>query len=112
LFGEMQQVVQVDADLTASQSIRLCGGFFIEKGPNVRLGASVEQADDPVQMRELLLAALRCGRLRVLLLANEIDALGIALKSEMVPLNTAFEWLSDIGAWPFLDPEIGEGNGQ
>jgi hypothetical protein len=87
-------------------------GFFIEKGLNVHLGASVEQADDPVAMREFLLAALRCGRLRALLLANEIDALGVALKSEMVPLSTAFEWLSDIGAWPFLHPEIGEGNGQ
>jgi hypothetical protein len=70
------------------------------------------QADDPVAMKEFLLAAFRCSRLRVLLLANEIDALGVALKSEMVPLNSAFEWLSDIGAWPFLLPEIGEGNGQ
>jgi hypothetical protein len=78
----------------------------------VHLGASVEQADDPVAMREFLLAALCCGRLRALLLANEIDAVGVALKGEMVPLNTAFEWLSDIGAWPFLHPEIGEGSGQ
>jgi hypothetical protein len=78
----------------------------------VHLGGSVEQANDLVAIREFLLAALRCGRLRALLLANEIDAVGVALKSEMVPLNTAFEWLSDIGAWPSLDPEIGEGSGQ
>jgi hypothetical protein len=78
----------------------------------VHLGGNVEQADDAVAMRGFLLAALRCGRLRALLLANEIDALGVALKSEMVPLSTAFEWLSDIGAWPFLLPEIGKGNGQ
>ena len=69
-------------------------------------------SDDSVAMREFLLAALRCGRLRVLLLANEIDALGVALKSEMVPLSAAFEWLSDIGAWPFLHPEVSEGSGQ
>ena len=79
----------------------------------MHLGSGVKQADDLVAMREFLLAALRCGRLRALLLANEIDAVGVvALKSEMVPLNIAFEWLSDIGAWPFLDPEIGEGHGQ
>jgi hypothetical protein len=78
----------------------------------VHLGSGVKRADDPVAMKELLLAALRCGRLRALLLANEIDALGVALKSEMVPLSTAFEWLSDIGAWPFLHPEIGAGSGQ
>jgi hypothetical protein len=79
---------------------------------NVHLGGNVEPAEDPVAMREFLLAALRCGRLRVLLLANEIDSLGVALKSEMVSVGTAFEWLSDIGAWPFLHPEIGEGNEQ
>ena len=78
----------------------------------MHLGGGVKQADDPVAMKELLLAALRCGRLQALLLANEIDAVGVALKGEMVPLATAFQWLSDIGAWPFLDPEIGEGHGQ
>jgi hypothetical protein len=56
---------------------------------------------------ELLLSALRCARLRVLLLANEIDAVGVAVAGEMVPLDTAFDWLDEIGAWEFLSPEFG-----
>jgi hypothetical protein len=78
----------------------------------VHLGSNVEQANDLVAMREFLLAAMRCDRLQALLLANEIYAVGVALKSEMVPLNTTFEWLSDAGALPFLHPEIGEWSGQ
>jgi hypothetical protein len=67
--------------------------------------------DNPEAMRALFLSALRCGRLRALLLANEIDAVGIAVDNELVPLDTAYEWLDDIGAWPFLCPEIGQEDG-
>jgi hypothetical protein len=74
--------------------------------------SACKSADDPVATTEFLLAALHCGRLRALLLTNEIGVVGVALKSEMVSLGTAFDWLSDIGAWPFLLPEIGERGGQ
>ena len=67
------------------------------------------QVSDPAAAtRELLLSALRCARLRVLLLANEIDAIGVAVTREMVPLDTALDWLDEIGAWEFLSPELGK----
>jgi len=64
--------------------------------------------DDPEAMRGFLVAALRCARFRLLLLANEIDAVGVAVTHELVTLNTAYEWLSDLDAWPFLHPEFAE----
>ena len=66
-------------------------------------------AHDTTAMRDFLVAALRCARCRALLLANEIDAVGVAVSRELVTLNAAYEWLTEIGAWPFLHPEIGEG---
>jgi hypothetical protein len=64
---------------------------------------------DTTAMRTFLVAALRCARCRALLLANEIDAVGVAVSRELVSLGAAYEWLTEIGAWPFLHPEIGEG---
>jgi hypothetical protein len=57
--------------------------------------------------REYLLRAVRCARLRASLLVNEIDAVGCALKNELVSPDTALDWLYDIGASEFLVPEIG-----
>ena len=41
-------------------------------------------AHDTTAMREFLVAALRCARCRALLLANEIDAVGVAVSRELV----------------------------
>ena len=71
----------------------------------VRRASERNSVDDPAT-REFLLAALRSARLRVLVLANEIDAVGVAISRNMVPLGTAYEWLDDINAWPFLAPEL------
>src|SRR5262249_16542932 len=67
------------------------------------------QVSDPLAAtRELLLSALRCARLRVLLLANEIDAVGVAVAQEVVPVDAALDWLDEIGALEFLSPEFGK----
>jgi hypothetical protein len=49
---------------------------------------------------------MRVGRLRVALLANEIDAIGVALKGNLITVDDAIAWLDDIGAFQFI-PEIG-----
>jgi hypothetical protein len=54
-----------------------------------------------------LLGAMRCARLRASLLINEIDTIGCALKNELVTPDMALVWLGDVGAYPFLAPEIG-----
>jgi hypothetical protein len=60
--------------------------------------------DDP--HREFLMGALCSARLRVRLLQNEIDTVGIAIKSGLITPEVAFEWLRDIDALQFV-PEIG-----
>src|SRR5262249_55892819 len=65
-----------------------------------------KSTNDPA-MREFLLGALRCARLRASLLANEINALEIAVSRDMVSINAAYEWLDELDAWPFLGPELG-----
>ena len=57
---------------------------------------------------EYLLGAMRCARLRASLLINEIDTIGCALKNELVTPEVALNWLGDVGAYPFLAPEIGQ----
>jgi hypothetical protein len=56
---------------------------------------------------DYLLAAMRCGRLRVRLLGNELDAIGVGLKRGMITPEAAIEWINQIDAWSFLFPEIG-----
>ena len=56
--------------------------------------------------RDYLLVAIRCARLRVQLLQNEMDQIGVALKGHMVSPEVALCWLSEIGAIQFVD--IGE----
>jgi hypothetical protein len=57
--------------------------------------------------REYVLAAMRVGRARVTLLVNEIDAVGVALRSNLITIEDAICWLDEIGALHFLNPEIG-----
>jgi hypothetical protein len=47
---------------------------------------------------ECLLAALRCGRIRVALLQNEIDQIGVALRFRLLSFEGAIAWLREIGA--------------
>jgi hypothetical protein len=56
---------------------------------------------------DYLLAALRSGRLRVRLLSNELDAVGIGLKRGVITPAVALVWINEIDAWKFLFPEIG-----
>jgi hypothetical protein len=56
---------------------------------------------------DYLLAALRCGGLRVRLLSNQLDAIGIGLKRGVITPAVALEWINEIDAWSFLFPEIG-----
>jgi hypothetical protein len=60
---------------------------------------------------EYLLAALRCARLRIQLLANEVDEVGVALRYGIVTADGAMSWLREIGADTFLlAPTIDQGN--
>jgi hypothetical protein len=56
----------------------------------------------PSPTAEYLIAALRCARLRVLLLANEMDEVGVSLKHKMISPQIATEWLQAIGADGFM----------
>lgn len=55
---------------------------------------------------EYLLVGIRCARLRVQLLQNEMDQIGVALKVGMVSPAVALSWLGEIGAIQFVD--VGE----
>lgn len=52
---------------------------------------------------EFLLAAMRCGRMRISLLLNEIDQIGIALKGNMITHDGAVAWLDECGLLQFID---------
>ena len=47
--------------------------------------------------RDVLLSALRSGALRAKLDANELQTIGIALRSHMISPEDAIAWLADIG---------------
>ena len=49
-----------------------------------------------------LLAELRCAALRARLIACEIDAIGIALRSGMIDPDTAVAWLHDCGLLDYV----------
>jgi hypothetical protein len=55
---------------------------------------------------DFLLAALRCGRLRIKLLLNEMDQVGLALKSNLIDHESAVLWLDECGLMQFVDVEI------
>jgi hypothetical protein len=49
-----------------------------------------------------LLAELRCAALRARLIACEIDAIGIALRSGMIDPDTAVAWLHDCNVLDYV----------
>lgn len=55
---------------------------------------------------EFLLAAMRCARLRLQLLQNELDQIGIAMKTGMVSEENALQWLGDTGLLQFIDINV------
>lgn len=67
---------------------------------NAATGSTFEHPPDSV--RDFLLAAMRCARLRVQLLQLEIDEVGVALKFNLISPEHAVGWLEDIGAMPFI----------
>jgi hypothetical protein len=54
--------------------------------------------EQEVARTEYLIAALRCARLRVQLLQNEIDEIGVALRFKLISFDGAVAWLREIGA--------------
>jgi hypothetical protein len=52
---------------------------------------------------EFLVVAMRCARLRVQLLQNEIDEVGLALRHKLISADDAVRWLRDIDAARFID---------
>jgi hypothetical protein len=58
--------------------------------------------------RAYTLAELRCARKRAQLALNEIDRIGIALKTNLIDPDTALEWLAETGTLEFLHPETEE----
>lgn len=56
--------------------------------------------------REFLISSLRCAKLRVALLSNEIDTIGVALKHRLMSPDEAIAAIDDLEAWPFLAPQI------
>ena len=63
-----------------------------------------ELADDA--RRDFLIVALRCARLRAMLLGHEMDEVGIALKFNIVSPETAVGWLDEIGALQFIKLDV------
>lgn len=58
------------------------------------------------QPKDFLLAAMRCARLRLQLLQAELDAVGLALKRNLIGHDDGVLWLDECGLLPFIDIEI------
>jgi hypothetical protein len=56
------------------------------------------------QRREYLLAELRCASLRARLAQADIEAIGLALKGELLTIEDALELLSDCDALRYIVP--------
>ena len=54
--------------------------------------------------REFLLSRLRCAALQMRLYENELVSVGVALRGGAITAQQAAAWLTDLGAWPLLDP--------
>jgi hypothetical protein len=68
----------------------------------------VVEADE---LREFMMTVLRCGSLRARLIANELDAVRVAVNSRWMTPRTALQALDEISVcdlpvWHFI-PEIG-----
>lgn len=52
--------------------------------------------------RDHLLAAIRCASLHLLLSKCEMDAVGTALRGNLIGVDEAIDWLEDLGAMPLI----------
>ena len=62
--------------------------------------------------REHLLAALRCGSLRMALAKADLDSVGTALKGGLISIEYAMDWLGELGAFPLLETVLEGSNAQ
>ena len=61
--------------------------------------------DDP--HKEFMLAALRVASARVKVMDNEINAVGIALRDNMICAEMAVKWVHDLGLMFLIEPVPG-----
>jgi hypothetical protein len=66
--------------------------------------AMMVRGDDEgeISYRKYVLAELRAARTRALLVVNEIETIGVALRGGIVDADLAVEWLRDAGAMGYL----------
>jgi hypothetical protein len=66
--------------------------------------AMMVRGDHPgeIAYREYVLAELRAARTRALLVVNEIETIGIALRGGIVDADSAVEWMAGARALGFL----------
>jgi hypothetical protein len=71
----------------------------VNKPPdNKRAQTKAELELDRIEaMREFLLAALRAGATRARLIEQDINAIGIALKTNQIGVGTAVQWIRNAG---------------
>lgn len=56
--------------------------------------------------REFVIAAVRTARSRLQLMVCELDEIGVALKFEMLPLESAVLWLHEVDALGIVNPDV------
>lgn len=61
------------------------------------MGALPGQAVDEAK-RQLFVTIIRCRSIELLLAKNEFDAVGCALRSKLISIEAASQWLDDLGA--------------
>lgn len=81
----------------------LCGSW---RGAALMSGITLpEMPADPCEPGQFLLAAIRCARARIELLKCELDEIGIALRFGMIEPEGATQWLHELDALRFVNPD-------
>ena len=63
---------------------------------NLEGGSDLARMRDQASRRQFVLASLRVTRDRVHLVMAEIDAIGTALREELISPDTALEWAQEV----------------
>jgi hypothetical protein len=66
--------------------------------------SAADGGNSPQVDRQFLLASMRVASLHYKSWANEIDMIGVALTNNQMALDTALEWLDDLGLLNHLPP--------
>jgi hypothetical protein len=77
------------------------GSMQMQDIANTAPGGNTPQVD-----RQFLLASMRVAALNYKMWANEIDMIGVAITNGSMQMDTALEWLSDMGLLHHLPPPI------